>query len=461
MKHKTYTKRLLSMLLVALLIASVLPISTSATSAETYAPIKTNKAALEEAPNPPAAEDVTYTLTYDPNGGVGGPEMQTDVNSTGSALFTIPAEVPTKEGSEFWGWAETTTATQPKYAPGTRVAVYEANPNMTLYAVWKNTTEPKPTEKTSEPGMKKTADVKSLGRGQEVNFTLLSNVPDYLGDYLRLPVVPDPEIVTTNAADERGSYILNIHDVMDAGLTYKESTLSVTVNDVVLTETQYDKTITKNDDGTTSFLISMDLVKLCEQKVFTEQDIEKTPEIKVTYTATLDETAVAGKYNNEAWTSYPAPIQADASKGEKESIHSTVTLDVYGIRVFKYDQNGNTPLEGAEFRLLAADGSTVLEENIPSGADGYLMFDGLAAGTYYVEETKAPEGYVKSDKALEVVLPEKANQETNVADSQFANARIPHTGGSGTTAYIVLGGAMIGMAAALYLASRKRRHFQA
>ena len=404
-----------------------------------------------------AIPEYTYTLTYAPNGeGVTGmPENQTAASTAETYDFTVANVTPAREGFEFKGWADVATATTAVYAAGATITVNKEAPAKTIYAVWE-----KKNVKNSEPTMEKVANVSSLGRGQEVNFTLTSNVPDYLGDFLSYPTVPDPEIVTTTDT-QRGKYDLKIHDEMDAGLIYKEGSLAVTVNEVTLTEGQYSKTITKNEDGTTSFLITMDLVRLCNEKVFTVQEIEKTPKIIVTYTASLDVTAGAGKYNNEAWTSYPAPVQTRAAEGEKESERSIVTLDVYGIQVFKYDQKGNTPLEGAEFRLLAADRTTVLAQNIRSGADGFLMFDGLAAGTYYVEETKAPEGYVKSDVALPVSLPEKANVTTNIASSQFANAQIPHTGGEGTARFLILGGTLMGMAVALYLVSQKKRSFQA
>ena len=397
------------------------------------------------------------TNTYDYFRVTGMPRYQGAVTTVPSYEFTVASETPVRPGYNFLGWGDTDGATEVVYKGGDKITLNTENPSKTLYAVWEDRTSPK----RSEPGIKKTADVTSLGRGQEVNFTLTSNVPGYLGEYLDLPEVPDPEIVTPNIVAQRGRYDLKIHDEMDEDLNYKEGSLAVTVNNVVLTEEQYEKTITKNDYGETSFLISMDLVQLCKEGVFTVQDIENAPKIVVTYTATLDMTACAGECRNVAWVSYPDPDQTGADAGEKETGYGVVTLDVYGIQVFKYDQEGNTPLEGAEFRVLAADRTTVLAENIRTRENGYLLFDGLAAGTYYVEETKAPEGYVKSDVAMEVVLPGKADEEINVATCRFANAPIPHTGGEGTTRSLILGSALMGMAVALYLASQKKRSFQA
>ena len=401
-----------------------------------------------------------FALLYDANASynvTSVPRYQSVPSAASSYELTVTSEIPVRRGYNFLGWALTKDATEALYKGGDKITLNTEDSCVTLYAVWEDRTSPK----KSEPGMKKTADVDTLCRGQEVNFTLTSNVPGYLGEYLDLPEVPDPEIVTPNIVAQRGRYDLKIHDLMDVDLNYKEGSLAVTVNDVVLTEEQYEKTITKNDDGTTSFLISMDLVRLCKEGVFTVQDIENAPKIVVTYTASLDMTALAGEYLNKAWASYPDPDRIGADEVEKDSRTIYLYLNVYGIQVFKYDQEGNTPLEGAEFRLLAADRTTVLAENIRTRENGYLIFDGLAAGTYYVEETKAPAGYVKSDVAMEVVLPGKDDAEINIATCRFANAPIPHTGGEGTTRFLILGSALMGAAIALYLASQKKRSFQA
>lgn len=61
--------------------------------------------------------------------------------------------------------------------------------------------------------------------------------------------------------------------------------------------------------------------------------------------------------------------------------------------------NGNTinnPLSGAEFTLFKSDGTKVASK--VTETNGYLKFDDLSLGEYYVTETKAPTGYKINEK---------------------------------------------------------------
>lgn len=73
---------------------------------------------------------ITYTITYNANGGTGAPNAQT--KEYGKTV-TLSATRPTKDGHVFQGWSTANDATV-EYQPG---ANYTANANVTLYAVWK------------------------------------------------------------------------------------------------------------------------------------------------------------------------------------------------------------------------------------------------------------------------------------------------------------------------------------
>ena len=60
-----------------------------------------------------------------------------------------------------------------------------------------------------------------------------------------------------------------------------------------------------------------------------------------------------------------------------------------------------------------------------------------------------------SDSELEVVIPSQAGT-GNVANVQFANSQIPHTGGMGTTMFTVGGAAILAAAGALFVVSRRK-----
>lgn len=73
----------------------------------------------------------TYTVSYNANGGTGAPSSQTKTNGT---VLTISSTIPTRTGYKFLGWATSSSATSAQYAAG---GAFNADENVTLYAVWK------------------------------------------------------------------------------------------------------------------------------------------------------------------------------------------------------------------------------------------------------------------------------------------------------------------------------------
>ena len=75
-------------------------------------------------------EEVTYTVTYDANGGAGAPESQTKIYGVDLALAV---GIPSKEGCTFLGWATEMDADAAAYQPGDN---FTGNQDTTLFAVW-------------------------------------------------------------------------------------------------------------------------------------------------------------------------------------------------------------------------------------------------------------------------------------------------------------------------------------
>ena len=73
---------------------------------------------------------VTYTVSYDANGGTGAPDAQT---KTHDVALTLSTTVPTRDSYTFLGWAANETATAAQYQPG---GSYTDNTSVLLYAVW-------------------------------------------------------------------------------------------------------------------------------------------------------------------------------------------------------------------------------------------------------------------------------------------------------------------------------------
>ena len=104
-------------------------------AAKTYADNNSIKFKLCDA-NHAIAPTVTYTLSYDSNGGTGAPSSQNDAVS-----YTIPSVIPSKNGHTFLGWSKSSTATTATYFVGDRITL---TVNTTLYAVWQKNTAVNP-----------------------------------------------------------------------------------------------------------------------------------------------------------------------------------------------------------------------------------------------------------------------------------------------------------------------------
>ena len=315
-------------------------------------------------------------------------------------------------------------------------------------------------DKTSYPGLEKwivledgtEVDADTAAAGDEVDFKLESNVPQDLLNYLE-PDPADPPQVAVNAIEPNsGTYPLTFHDNMDEAFE-NPTNFVVKVGDTELTEGQYTLVTAGLTDGC-DFEVTVDLAALYEAGLISEDDLGVTP-VTVTYTATLKEGTTAGDYYNTAWVSYP----------NSETEQDKVKVETFKIDVFKYDQADEKGLAGAEFALYdetaidqdgnLIEGATPVLEGIVSGEDGHVVIDGLDAGKYALVETKAPDNYVKSDTPLMLTI--EAGIEPNVVNVKFANSKIPHTGGMGTTLFTIGGVVLLAAAGTLFVVSRRKQ----
>ena len=315
-------------------------------------------------------------------------------------------------------------------------------------------------DKTSYPGLEKwivlengtEVEADTAAAGDEVDFKLESNVPQDLLNYLE-PDPADPPQVAVNAIEPNsGTYPLTFHDNMDEAFE-NPTNFVVKVGDTVLTEGQYTLVTAGLTDGC-DFEVTVDLAALYKDGIIGEDDLGVTP-VTVTYTATLKEGTTAGDYYNTAWVSYP----------NSETEQDKVKVETFKIDVFKYDQADEKGLSGAEFALYdetaidqdgnLIEGATPVLEGIVSGENGHVVIDGLDAGKYALVETKAPDNYVKSDTPLMLTI--EAGIEPNVVEVKFANSKIPHTGGMGTTLFTIGGVVLLAAAGTLFVVSRRKQ----
>ena len=105
--------------------------------------------------------------------------------------------------------------------------------------------------------------------------------------------------------------------------------------------------------------------------------------------------------------------------------------------------------------------------SLVSDDSGYIRLDGLSAGTYFLEETKAPNGYNKLENPIKVVVTQgtdgkpviHVDDDTDRVDTvkvkNNTGTILPSTGGMGTTLIYLVGGALV-LGSGFVLANKKR-----
>ena len=244
-----------------------------------------------------------------------------------------------------------------------------------------------------------------FGIGDTVTYQLTSKVPDMTG---------------------YNSYTFKFSDTLSKGLDLKE-VLSVKVGNT---------TLTAKKSGTNTYALAYDQAKrtlTVTLNDFYNSYKNRTGEtITVVYTATLNRDAVIGMNpnTNKAVVEYS---NDPTTGGTGTSEPSIVDVHTFDFTIFKYylKNETKTALANAEFELYKANGEVAgakvnikkVEEGkyrvatpeeiategfksdvIVSGTNGKVLVKGLDAGTYYLRETKAPEGYNKllSDIKVEI-----------------------------------------------------------
>ena len=197
-------------------------------------------------------------------------------------------------------------------------------------------------------------------------------------------------------------------------------------------------------------------------------------DIVVTYTATLNENAVVAGNKNSATLHY----------SNKQTVNKETTTYTYEFDLLKVDGADHKLLNGAEFKLYDAENGGSVIKVVPvaggyrvangdeTGAvdtikvDGKVHISGLDKTTYWLEETKAPDGYNKLTERKPVNLTNGSNNTTLTSDTwseadhgvaveNNAGAILPGTGGMGTTLFYVIGGGLM-VAAVVLLVTKKR-----
>ena len=212
--------------------------------------------------------------------------------------------------------------------------------------------------------------------------------------------------------------------------------------------------------------------------------------ITVTYTAHLNENAYVNTAggptdnNNSVFLQYSNnPINTSVG----QTPESKVCVYTYQLNNTKYrdEVNENNKLAGAGFRLYSDEACHDEDEiklkmnddgtysrdfstegkgvEMISGQDGQFNVKGLDAGTYYLKETKTPDGYSACPDTTIVIsathdvnhVDLSGNLSTTIINKKDGGITLPSTGGIGTTIFYVVGGGLM-VAAIVLLVTKKR-----
>lgn len=325
--------------------------------------------------------------------------------------------------------------------------------------------------------------------GDEVTFQLTATVPDMTG---------------------YNNYTFKFTDTLSKGLTFS-SIHSVTVGGDKL----------KPSDASTGSGYSTYTAKLAGQTLeitlndfFEKYNTRVGDEITVTYTAVINDKASVGMEpnTNEAKLEFSNDPNSDGT-GTSET--DEVQVHTFDFTIFKYAmlENAETGLGGAHFKLYSnetcqteiklvkedeytyrvatADESAADDIVTPNTGDvGKVQIKGLAAGTYYLQETEAPDGYHKLNAPIKITItatyddaePNGTGElESYRVDYEYNGKKVtgteistentspevkvenkdgtilPDTGGMGTVIFTVAGLVLIIGVGASFVVSRRKR----
>lgn len=374
------------------------------------------------------------------------------------------------------------------------------------------------TIKGSPAEIEKTVDDHTVEVGQKVNYTVNVPVPYYpadataelfrIGDYLPSGITFGQTFqenhLTVKAIYENGTK-------QDLGTSKGWENQNLKVFDLYYNATDlgangilpsFDESSEKEKNVAT-FILDFDYDALME-KFGTIKDNENTfalKAIEVTYQGTINENAIlrpgdpgypedADPLENKAYVGQnnnPYDLDSYEPTDDKEKVYT------YAVNVAKVAEDGKTPLDGAQFQLYTdkegknpvkfvelkkdakdKDGNlvksgvyrkakedeteTTINLEVANGEanKGKLALEGLTTGTYYLKETKAPDGYEILKDVIEVKIVDEdedgivdnagdkvdKSANTNIVYKTVVNRKppiIPVTGGMGTILFSIVG----------------------
>ena len=307
--------------------------------------------------------------------------------------------------------------------------------------------------KTEAPSITKTADKDTVSIGQVVKYTITGSVPD------------------TTGYDQ---YVYKIHDELTTGLDFVNDVQGTTVTgntvnvSVAFQNSVADAStapITATLDSTNKRKMSLDLSAWVKAN-----QTNKGKQFTVTYYAKVNKDAEVKEQNK-------AQLEYGNKPGETTTTTpSEAKTPTYPLDILKKKSGTDEKLVGAKFSLYktkddadkgqnaitvsgnkgnyVVDSTSSVTEfesvNDIAGKGYNLRVNGLAEGTYYLVETKAPDGFnkltapvvIKITKSSDAdvnnwtISKDNANEEDKIIDIENSTGSLlPSTGGAGVIVF--------------------------
>lgn len=331
--------------------------------------------------------------------------------------------------------------------------------------------------KTEAPSITKKADSDTVSIGQVVKYTVAGSVPDTTG---------------------YSEYVYKINDTLSNGLDFVNDANGTAVNGNTVNVTVAFKDETVSPAGTTPTTASLSgankrTMALDLSEWVRANQTNKGKEFTVTYYAKVNKNAVATEKNSATLEYGNNPDDTTITK-PSEAKTPTYPLDINKIKTGSIEKlagamfslytsetdakNGTNPIKvtGSNGNYVVNPESTTTEfESVKSiDVEGYnLRVNGLAEGTYYLVETKAPDGFNKLTAPIVIKITKSTTsneedwtlskndvkEEDKIIDIENSTgSMLPSTGGMGTIAFTVVAVLLVLGVAVSFIRDRKKEN---
>lgn len=492
---KTKAKKLVTLILTALLVLSILPMNVFAAqrevTASSTASITINNAVENDVLAAYKVVDITYnaannTLSYAWNSAFSDyfagttsynataytVEQFDALNDDSAGLKTLLAGLPSYIANKTITPVDTRTVDAGGTATFANLAMgeYFIRPTSTtsVYQLMLQKVEPTVVSgkyviddvtfsaKHEEVTVDKSADKTSVTKNEKVTYTITVEIPTY----------------ATGAVDKS----FYVSDLLPDGLTINTNSIKVQIDGADVDTAAY--TLDTTAVAAYTFKLSVSAAQYTAN-----WSANGGKRLVITYTATLNDnttTEVNVKETNTVTFDYSNyPYVGNSHKKKTD----TVDVTTFAIKIDKFvkDQETNK-LAGAKFDLyrtatqaeidagksveipLTSIQGIKLEGDKVTDADGVATFEKYEANDtnydYYLVETQAPSGYNLLDNAVKVNFTDAEVEATagvyTVEVPNSSGIKLPVTGGTGTVIFAIIGITLMVGAVVLFVVSRKK-----